>query len=99
MSFPIFFVQFVLTLCKSIAGFIKYYNLLVTIRIYLSWFPNINLYMQPFLSLKKITDPFLLLFRGLVPNIFGFDLSPILGFMLLNCLQEFFNAVTYTIPQ
>jgi YggT family protein len=84
---------FLLTISKGFAGFLKFYTLLLTLRIYCTWFPNINLYAQPFLSLKKITDPFLLVFRGLIPNIFGFDLSPILGFLSLACLQDFFNSI------
>jgi YggT family protein len=82
-----------ITLLKGIAGFLKFYQLLATIRIYCSWFPNINMYMQPFLSLKKLTDPFLLIFRGLIPNILGFDLSPILGFLLLTSLQDICNSI------
>ena len=83
----------IITLLKGFAGFLKYYTLLATLRIYCTWFPNINLYMQPFLSLKKVTDPFLLLFRGLIPSILGFDLSPILGFLLLTSLQDICNSI------
>ena len=84
---------FLITLSQGFAGFLKFYTLLLTLRIYCTWFPNINLYTQPFLSLKKMTDPYLLVFRGLIPNILGFDLSPILGFLLLTCLQDFFNSI------
>ena len=83
----------IITLLKGFAGFLKFYTLLATLRIYCTWFPNINLYMQPFLSLKKVTDPFLLLFRGLIPSILGFDLSPILGFLFLTTLQDICNSI------
>ena len=84
---------FLLTISKGFAGFLKFYTLLLTLRIYCTWFPNINLYTQPFLSMKKMTDPFLLVFRGLIPNILGFDLSPILGFLFLTVVQDFFNSI------
>ena len=84
---------FVITLSQGFAGFLKFYTLLLTLRIYCTWFPNINLYAQPFLSLKKMTDPYLLVFRGLIPNILGFDLSPILGFLFLTVLQDFFSSI------
>ena len=38
---------------------------------------------EPFQTLKQFTDPFLSLFRGVIPSIGGMDLSPMLGFFLL----------------
>jgi YggT family protein len=64
------------TICGGIVGFFKFYIVLLTIRVYLTWFPNINFYVQPFSSLGKMTDPYLRLFRGIIPPLIGFDLSP-----------------------
>jgi hypothetical protein len=41
----------------------------------------------------QITDPYLNLFRGLIPPIFGLDLSPILAFVLLTVLTNVTAAV------
>jgi len=41
----------------------------------------------------QITDPYLNLFRGLIPPVFGLDLSPILAFVLLNVLTNVTAAV------
>ena len=41
----------------------------------------------------QITDPYLNLFRGILPPIFGLDLSPILAFVLLNALTSATAAV------
>jgi YggT family protein len=35
----------------------------------------------------QLTDPFLNVFRGIVPPLGGVDLSPMLGFFLLNFLK------------
>jgi YggT family protein len=35
----------------------------------------------------QLTDPFLSMFRGIIPAIGGIDLSPMLGFFLLNVLR------------
>ena len=35
-----------------------------------------------------VSDPFLNIFRNIVPSIGGFDLSPLLGFFLLNMLTN-----------
>ena len=41
----------------------------------------------------QITDPYLNLFRGLIPPIFGLDLSSILAFVLLNVMTNVTSAV------
>lgn len=65
------------------ANFLQIYNLVITARILLSWFPQAQGVgvLQPVFA---ITDPYLNLFRGLIPPIFGLDLSPLLAFFALN---------------
>jgi YggT family protein len=74
------------------ANFLSIYNLVITARILLSWFPQAQgvAALQP---VYAITDPYLNLFRGLIPPIFGLDLSPILAFFLLNVLTNVTAAV------
>ena len=83
----------IITLCRGIAGFLKFYIVALTIRIYLTWFPNINFFTQPFSTLAKMTDPYLRLFRGILPPLLGFDLSPLLGFSLLTFLIDVFSSI------
>lgn len=40
-------------------------------------------------SFLQLTDPFLQVFRGIIPPLGGIDLSPMLGFFLLNFLRGF----------
>ena len=70
------------------------YNLIITARILLSWFPQAQgvAALEP---VYAITDPFLNLFRGVIPPIFGLDFSPILAFVLLNVLTSATSAVGY----
>ena len=82
----------IITVCGGIAGFLKFYIVLLTLRVYLTWFININFYTQPFQSLGKMTDPYLRVFRGIVPPIIGLDLSPLLGFILLTFLVDLFSS-------
>ena len=60
------------------ANFLQVYNFVITARVLLSWFPQAQSIgvLQP---VFQITDPYLNLFRGIIPPIFGLDLSPILG--------------------
>ena len=85
---------FILTFFAGITGFLKFYLILLTLRIYITWFPNINIYTQPFSTLGRMTDFYLRIFRGLIPTIFSIDLSPILGFLFINFLIDFFSSIT-----
>jgi YggT family protein len=55
----------------------------------LSWFPNLDWGSNPILSgLSSITDPYLNLFRGLIPPLGGIDLSALVAFLALNLVQS-----------
>ncbi len=64
-----------------------FYYLLLIIRIFLTWLPNIDWHQQPFYGLRSITDPFLNIFRNVIPPIGMLDVSPILAIILLMVLQ------------
>lgn len=69
-----------------------FYYLILIIRIFLTWIPNIDWYLQPFAFLRSITDPFLNIFRGVIPPIGGMlDISPIIAFFALQILQICIN--------
>jgi YggT family protein len=78
-------------------NFLQIYNLVITARVLLSWFPqaqSIGLLQPVFL----VTDPYLNLFRGLIPPVFGFDLSPLLAFFTLNVLTSTTASLGCEIP-
>ncbi|MBW4657914.1 MAG: YggT family protein [Drouetiella hepatica Uher 2000/2452] len=66
--------------------FLNAYLVLLLIRILLSWFPNINWLSPPFSILSQLTDPYLNLFRSIIPPLGGIDFSPMLAFLLLNVI-------------
>lgn len=66
---------------------LQIYGLVLFVRILLSWFPNLD-WGNPVLStVASITDPFLGVFRGVIPPIAGFDLSAILAILALQVVQ------------
>lgn len=73
---------------RAFMYFAKFYFLLLLIRIALYWFPNISYYSQPWYSLVKITDPYLKLFRDIVPVVMGVDISGIFAFLFLQLIIE-----------
>jgi Predicted integral membrane protein len=69
-------------------SFISIYLVLLLIRVLLTWFPNVNWSSQPFAGLSQITDPYLNLFRSVLPPMGGIDFSPMLGFLVLTFIQR-----------
>ena len=73
---------------QAYATFLNIYFVLLIFRILLSWFPNVDWMSQPFATLSQLTDPYLNLFRSLIPPLGGIDFSPILGFLVLQFLAQ-----------
>lgn len=75
-------------LANTLVAFINIYTALLFIRILLSWFPNINWFDPPFSILSQITDPYLNIFRNIIPPLGDLDFSPILALILLQVVQQ-----------
>jgi YggT family protein len=79
-------------LFNTLATFITIYSSLLIIRVLLTWFPQINWYNQPFAALSQITDPYLNLFRSIIPPLGGMDFSPMIAILLLQFLGNGLQA-------
>lgn len=77
-----------LIIVDTVGKFLQIYSILLIIRILLTWFPTVDWYKQPFATLSQVTDPYLNLFRSIVPPLGGMDFSPILAFLALNLMQN-----------
>jgi YggT family protein len=84
-------------LITTLGNFITVFNFLLIIRVLLTWFPNIDWYTQPFAALSLICDPYLNLFRSIIPPLGGMDFSPILAFLVLNLAGQFLVSLS-TLP-
>lgn len=82
----------------SLFRFVQIYLALLIIRILLSWFPNVDWSSMPFSILGQLTDPYLNIFRSIIPPLGGIDFSPILGFFLLNILQNALQGFAQSVP-
>jgi YggT family protein len=79
-----------LTFISSTLGtFVSLYTTMLIIRVILTWFPTINWYNQPFAGLSQITDPYLNLFRSIIPPLGGIDFSAMLAIILLQVVGSF----------
>ena len=80
-------------LVQALSTFLSIYTVLLIIRILLSWFPNLDWLNPPFSVLSQLTDPYLNVFRSIIPPLGGIDLSPILAFLLLSFLRQGIMAI------
>ncbi|WP_375541605.1 YggT family protein [Halomicronema sp. CCY15110] len=88
--------SFVGMFAQAFSTFLNIYFVLLIIRILLSWFPNVDWMSQPFATLSQLTDPYLNLFRSLIPPLGGIDFSPILGFLVLQVVRGGVSQVAAT---
>lgn len=66
--------------------------LLIFARVILSWIPHDP--FHPIVAfINRFSDPILRPFRGLIPPLGGFDLSPILAFIALGFIRKFLELL------
>lgn len=85
---------FVMNVALVIAQILAFYNLLIWIRILMSWFAQVSNMNQSsfFVILKKIVDPYLNLFRNVnLLKTNNMDFTPLLAFALLSVIQSILN--------
>lgn len=80
------------TLVQAFSRFLGIYLVLLIVRILLSWFPNIDWSNPIFSTISQLTDPYLNLFRSIIPPIGGLDLSAILAILALQLITGLVNA-------
>ncbi|PSC73578.1 YGGT family [Micractinium conductrix] len=69
-------------LTSGLNNFLQLYNAALICRLIITWFPNPpQAIVTP---LATVVDPYLNLFRGIIPPLGGIDLSPILAFVVLD---------------
>ncbi|WP_338461672.1 YggT family protein [Synechococcus elongatus IITB7] len=74
-------------LLNTLSITLNIYFVLLIIRVLLSWFPNFQS-SQFMLILGQLTDPYLNLFRRVIPPLGGMDFSPILAFFILQAVTQ-----------
>ncbi|MQL85359.1 hypothetical protein Taro_017889 [Colocasia esculenta] len=77
----------------GLARWLEIYSGVLMIRVLLSWFPNIPWDRQPLSAIRDLCDPYLNLFRNIIPPIFdALDVSPLLAFAVLGTLSSILNS-------
>ncbi|XP_030448557.1 ylmG homolog protein 2, chloroplastic [Syzygium oleosum] len=86
-----------LVVANGISNFLNIYNTLLVARLVLTWFPNAPpAIVSP---LSTLCDPYLNIFRGIIPPLGGtLDFSPILAFLALNAFTSAAAALPAELP-
>ncbi|XP_062097232.1 ylmG homolog protein 2, chloroplastic [Humulus lupulus] len=86
-----------LVVANGLSNFLNLYNTVLIVRLVLTWFPNAPpAIVSP---LSTICDPYLNIFRGIIPPLGGtLDLSPILAFLVLNAFTSTAAALPAELP-
>jgi len=81
-------------------GAIKFYEIILIVRIVMSWL-NPDPYNRLVILIRSITDPFLDFFRKLLPflHVGMIDLSPLVAFLTLEIVQKIIWWLSKTIFQ
>lgn len=83
-------------LISTLLTFIQFYTYILIARVLLTWFPQIDWTRQPFAAVSQIADPYLNLFRNIIPPLGGIDLSPILAFIALSVVSSLLAGIAST---
>jgi len=84
-------------LTTGVLSFINLYNLILVVRVLLTWFPNPPGFIIG--PVSTLADPYLNLFRGIIPPLGGsVDLSPVLAFLSINVFTNAAEALPCELP-
>jgi YggT family protein len=73
---------------STVTNFIQLYLVLIIVRILLSWFQTTDWASRIISFLAPITDPYLNIFRSIIPPLGGIDFSAILAIFVLNLIPQ-----------
>lgn len=82
---------------QTLATFLGIYSTLLIVRVLLTWFPTVDWGNPALSALTQITDPYLNLFRSIIPPLGGIDFSSMLAIFLLWFVRDQLSAVAYVL--
>lgn len=82
-------------LTNTLANFLQIYFFLILVRVLLTWFPTADWAEKAMSFLSPITDPYLNLFRSVIPPMGGIDFSPILAIFVLQFVASLLGGGSF----
>jgi len=84
-------------IAASLVSFLQIYWVLLIVRILLSWFQTAQWAGTVISYLSPITDPYLNIFRSIIPPLGGIDLSAIIALFLSQFVQSNLSNLAYAL--
>lgn len=81
-----------MTIGFILAGLVQLYLFAILGWVIASWIPSARRY-RAVRMLGRVTEPFLRLFRAVLPPMGGFDFSPVLAILLLQFLANWLRTL------
>ena len=77
-----------IALIGAINSLFSLFYIVILIRCFLSFVPNLDWNRQPFYTIRMVTDAYLDIFRKVIPPIGMLDVSPIVAIIVLGLIQN-----------
>ncbi len=77
-----------IALIGAINSLFSLFYIVILIRCFLSFVPNLDWNRQPFYTIRMVTDAYLDIFRRFIPPIGMLDVSPIVAILVLGLIQN-----------
>ena len=75
-------------LISGINSIFSLFYIVILIRCFLSFVPNLDWDRQPFYTIRQVTDAYLDIFRRIIPPVGMLDISPIVAIIALGLIQN-----------
>ena len=75
-------------LINGINNIFLLFYVIILLRIFLSWIPNVDWHKQPWFTIRNVADAYLGIFRKFIPPYAGLDFSPIVALIVLQIIQQ-----------
>lgn len=79
-----------MSLLVSVLGF---YEMMIFAYVILSWFPMSGVASEVYAVLNKLCEPYVGIFRRIVPTAGGIDFSPLVAILVLQVVQGLLQQV------
>lgn len=67
----------------------QFYGLLIFVYVLMSWFPMNGAFYDIYRVLGSVVEPYLRLFRNLIPPVGNFDFSPLVAYFVLQIVVNY----------
>ncbi|MCY3538158.1 MAG: YggT family protein [Synechococcus sp. SB0676_bin_10] len=86
----------VFLLIQNVNRLVDLYVFLLILYVFSGWIPPLRQSIVGHI-LARLSEPYLRLFRGIIPLLGGIDFSPILAFIVLRLVQRMLNQALWAL--